>query len=330
MVKTDSSKQPAKGGSTKQQSLSLRNDTINILEKEAERRGVSRSKLVDSVLFEQLATDTVSKPTIVAVMSYKGGVAKTTTSACLAICLSEAGKRVLIVDLDGQGNISQYFRVYDPRSEESCIADVLDHASTNSNRLTLEEVMRETDYENVYVVPSNFRFSDADAKMKAETAGGIDTRLRYAIEDMKENFDYIIIDCGPRLDMTTTNAIVALEAGNHNSHIIIPVKLDGFAMAGVSQTVDLINRTARERRMAPQPWIILRTVVERNTSVYKVGSEELKNTLPNAKYFNTIIDKATIVPESSLAMIPLVSYEPDSKPSLEYRMLAQEIEDMNE
>ena len=85
--------------------------------------------------------------------------------------------------------------------------------------MSLSEVMRTTDYENVFCVPSNFRFADADTRLKAEIAGGVDTRLLYAIEDLidetarsgERKFDYIIIDCGPRLDMTTTNASLLLK-----------------------------------------------------------------------------------------------------------------------
>ena len=310
------------------QSMTLSQDTIAALEREASRRGIPKSQLADQVLNSQLETDE-GKPTIIAVMSYKGGVAKTTTSTSLAVCFAENGKRVLVIDLDGQGNASQYFQVYDPRSEDLCIADVLYIPSGGSRRLTLEEVMRPTDFENLYVVPSNFRFADADAKMKADSAGGVDTRLRYAIEDMNEIFDYIIIDCGPRLDMTTTNAIVALEAGNSKSHIIIPIKVDGFAIAGVSQTVDIINRTAVERRTHPQPWKILRTMVEPRTVSYKLGIGQLKDAIPSAVYFNVQISKSTVVTESNLAMEPLIRYEPTSKPALEYGLLAAEIEAMN-
>mgnify|MGYP002711386116 CR=1 FL=1 len=108
-------------------------------------------------------------------MSYKGGVAKTTTSTCLAVCLSELGYKVLVIDMDGQGNVSQSLGVYDPRSEEACIADVLYQATPSSPRMSLSEVMRTTDYENVFCVPSNFRFADADTRLKAEIAGGVDT-----------------------------------------------------------------------------------------------------------------------------------------------------------
>ena len=330
------SRAKVRGGEKQQQSLSLGRETVEELEKEAERRGLNKSQLADLLLNGQL-TQSADKPTIISIMSYKGGVAKTTTSTCLAVCLSELGYKVLVIDMDGQGNVSQSLGVYDPRSEEACIADVLYQATPSSPRMSLSEVMRTTDYENVFCVPSNFRFADADTRLKAEIAGGVDTRLLYAIEDLidetarsgERKFDYIIIDCGPRLDMTTTNAIVALETGNNASHIIIPIKVDGYAIAGLSQTIDTINRTARERRRLPQHWKILQTMIERNTSAYKYGCQMMKEAIPNAEYFNTKIEKSTVVPEASLAMEPLIKYDPNSKPAISYRLLAQEIEEMN-
>ena len=274
---------------------------------------------------------------IISIANHKGGVGKTTTTASVGSILATKGYKVLVIDMDGQGNVSQSLGVYDPRSEEACIADVLYQATPSSPRMSLSEVMRTTDYENVFCVPSNFRFADADTRLKAEIAGGVDTRLLYAIEDLidetarsgERKFDYIIIDCGPRLDMTTTNAIVALEAGNNASHIIIPIKVDGYAIAGLSQTIDTINRTARERRRLPQHWKILQTMIERNTSAYKYGCQMMKEAIPNAEYFNTKIEKSTVVPEASLAMEPLIKYDPNSKPAISYRLLAQEIEEMN-
>lgn len=322
-----------KSSSRKQQSLSFDKKTIERIEEEAQRRGVAKSTLVEEYLNAQMDAKTIenqSKPTIIPVLNYKGGVGKSTTSANLGVCLAEEGYRVLIIDLDGQGNISQMFRVFDPNSEKMCIADVLFQSSPKSKRLTLDEVMQETDYENLFVVPSNFRFADADARMKSEGSAGIDSRLCYAIMDMETAFDYIIIDCGPRLDMTTTNAIVALETGNDASHIIIPVKIDGFAIAGVAQTVEMINHTAKERRTQPKPYRILKTVVEPNTTAYKEGCEELKRAIPSATYFQTSISKSTRAGESTLAFLPLVAYDPTCKPSLDYRTLAREIEAMNE
>lgn len=322
------------GSEKKQQSLSLSGDTVKQLEEEAERLGIKKSQLVEQILNNKLSGDDEEepkgKPMIIAVMSYKGGVGKTTTSISLGVGLGAEGHKVLIIDMDGQGNASQYLGVYDQRSEDACIADVLCKPAPHAERMTLDEVIKETDYENVYIVPSNFRFADADASMKSEGAAGIDSRLCYAIEDMEQTFDYIIIDCGPRLDMTTTNAIVALEAGNNSSLIIIPVKVDGFAIAGVSQTIAMIQRIAKERRKKPRPWRILQTAVESRTGAYKYGLEQLKEAVPGAIFFTTKISKSTVVPESSLINTPLISYDPNSKPAMEYQLLVREIEALNE
>lgn len=324
----------------KQQSLSLGEENIEWLEEEAKRLGVKKSNLVDHFLNAQRKESELAeqaKPTVITIMNYKGGVAKTTTSSSLAVCFTEMGYKVLVIDMDGQGNISQLFRVYDPRSEEPCIADVLFHSTPGAERLPLEKIIKTAELEGsdkcIYIAPSNFRFADADARMKSEGSAGTESRLRFAIEDMdyrvdgeKIEFDYIIIDCGPKLDMTTTNAIVALEAGDKKSQVIIPVKIDGFAIAGVAQTVEMIYRTARECRTQPKPWKILRTLAEPRTNAYKIGLEELKKGIPNAQYFNTQISKGVVASESSIAMIPLVSYDPTGKQSLEYRVLAEEIE----
>ena len=159
----------SKGGEKQQQSLSLGRETVEELEREAERRGLNKSQLADLLLNGQL-TQSAEKPTIISIMSYKGGVAKTTTCTCLAVCLSEMGYKVLVIDMDGQGNVSQSLRVYDPRSEEACIADVLYQTTPNGQRKSLRDVMKPTDYNNVFCVPSNFRFADADTRLKAEIA----------------------------------------------------------------------------------------------------------------------------------------------------------------
>lgn len=311
------------------QSLSLDQNTIRKLEDEAERLGVPKSQLVDQFIREHFAgTDYENKPTIISLINFKGGVAKTTTAACLAICLGEKGHKVLIVDFDGQGNISQYFSVYDARAEDKCISDVLFTSSSTGEKLPMDAIIKETDYHNVYVAPSNFRFADADANFRNERTSS-DSLLKFAIEDMDEDFDYIIIDCGPHLDMTATNAIVALEAGSKNSMVIIPVKVDGFAIAGVAQTINTINRVANGRRQPRPNWYILKTIAEARTEVFKRGVEELEEMLPDANYFKTTISKGTKAPESSLARIPLIKYDPESIPALDYRKLVEEIEAMN-
>lgn len=320
-----------KGMQRMTQSLSLDMNTIDRLEEEAERLGVPKSQLVDQFLKDHFTkSDEDERPAIISIMSFKGGCAKTTTAASLAICLGERGHRVLIIDFDGQGNISQYFNAFDKRAEEKCISDVLFSTAKGmgDNRVPLDSIIHDTAYENVSIAPANYRFADADADFRSEKTNS-DSLLKFAIEDMQREFDYIIIDCAPSLNMTVTNAIVALEAGNKNSMIIIPVKIDGFAIAGVGQTVNTINRVATGRRTDKPRWFLLKTIAEVRTDVFTEGEKELDAAIPNANYFDTIISKGTKVPESSLARIPFMVYEPDSKPAKDYRKLTDEIEAMN-
>ncbi len=316
----------------KSQSVYLPEEVVSAIDTIANKTGQNKSQVMESYLknaVDELNGDS-SKPMIITVMSFKGGVAKTTSAANLAICLGEIGRKVLIIDLDGQGSISQYLGVYDPRAEELCIADVM-LTNAQGMRKAITQVKVNTEYENVDIVPSSFRFSDADSQMRSEASPGVDSRLQYAIEDMlkEEHYDYIIIDCPPSLGLVVTNAITALEAGNSDSMIVIPVRIDGFAIAGLSNTVNTIESVARERRTPVRQWRLLRTIAERRSIAYKEGIKLIEEQFQNARMFSTCISKAVAVVESTLAMTPLMKYDPNSKSANEYRQFAEEIEDLN-
>ena len=302
----------------------LTDEVTEALEEKAKKTGISKSEIVEQYLTQAIIDkDQEKKPMIITIMSFKGGVAKTTSAASLAICLAQDNNKVLIIDLDGQGSISQYLGVYDQTAEADCIADIM---------LTNTKGQRKTIHENVDIVPSNFRFSDADARMRNESSqSSIDSRLRFAIEDAIEetHYDYVIIDCPPSLGLVVTNAITALEAGNDASMIIIPVRCDGFAIAGLSNTISTIEQVARERRTRMRKWKLLSTIAEKNTVAYREGKKIIERSFKNAEFFNTVIPKNTSVIESTLAMQPAVIYDPKSKASEEYHRLAEEIEEIN-
>lgn len=310
------------------QSVSLDKQIVEKLDSMADRGGLSKSQLVESLVTKALGDDT-PRPTILTFLNFKGGVAKTTSATSLAISLGQLGKKVLIIDYDAQGNASQVFNKFDETEEKECIFDVLFSSGLGVQKKTIEEVMETTDYENVSIVPSNFRFLEADSYFRNEKTGS-DNLLKYAIEDLGTPFDYIIIDCGPRLDMTTTSALAAMEAGNSNSTVVIPAKIDGYTIAGMPRAIRTIQDVARSRRQEPQPWRILITIAESRTVAFEAGLSMLKEKMPDAQFYNTQIPKSTKTNESSLAMMPLAAYEPDSPTSLAYLQLAREIENMNE
>lgn len=310
----------------------LTDEVTEALEEKAKKTGLAKSEIVEQYLAEaMISKDQDAKPMIITIMSFKGGVAKTTSAASLALCLAQRNHKVLVIDLDGQGSISQYLGVYDQTAEADCIADIM-FTSPKGTRKSILDIVQKTEYPNLDIVPSNFRFSDADSRMRSESSqSSIDSRLEFAIEDMLEEvqYDYIIIDCPPSLGLVVTNAITALEAGNDASMIIIPVRCDGFAIAGLSNTISTIEQVARERRSRVRKWKLLSTIAEKNTVAYREGKKIIEKSFKNADFFNTVIPKNTSVIESTLAMQPAVIYDPTAKASEEYRRLTEEIEEIN-
>lgn len=323
-------------------------DVYALVADESDRKGMTMSWVLEDIIAQQLGDKNevgtlVAKsgnelpakkklPTILTIINFKGGVAKTTTTTSLAACLGKLGKKVLVIDFDAQGNASISFNVFDKKKKDPCIVDVLFGPERGQQRMTLEEVMRETACENVKVVPSNMRFLKADAMIRNEN--GSETLLQYAIQDMmdrgKENFDYIIIDLGPNLNMTTTNALVAMEVGNENSMVILPVKLDEYSIVGIPEVIETIENVAKARRTRTQKWRILLTIIEPTTVTYEAALDELQSEVPEAKYFETQIRKATKVNEATLAKLPVSAYAPRTNVAKDYHNLAKEIEAMHE
>ena len=311
------------------------NENIN---RKAKETGKSKSEVVNELLKGETTESNKEKPMIIVTSSHKGGVAKTITAANLAVELAIKGKKTLIIDLDGQGSISEYLHVYDGDNQLPCIADVM-IADDNGEEMTLAQVKRPAMYEddseefheieNLEVVPSDLRFDNADSKMKnSGSMAGIDTRLHDAIEDLlqEEEYDYIIIDCPPRVDLVTTNAITALRAGKPESMVIVPVRPDGFSKRGMESTVSAIEAVGRKKRTYTSNWMLLRTIDEPRTNLSKILEETIMHDFPHAKFLETKIEKAVVVMESSQFYTPLAYYAENSKSRSQYIALADEIE----
>ena len=325
-------------------------DIYALIAEESDKKGRSMTWVLEDIIEQQLGgkkeeamlrtepEDTVPPkkklPTILTIINFKGGVAKTTTATSLASCLGKMGKRVLVIDFDAQGNTSMSFNVFDKKKKEPCIVDVLFEEKRGQRKMTLEEVMRETACVNVKVVPSNMRFLRADAMIRNEN--GSETLLQYAIQDMidrdVENFDYIIIDLGPNLSMITTNALVAMEVGNDNSMVIIPVRLDEYSIVGISEVVEAVENVAKARRTRPQLWKLLITALDVADPYYPEAMEELQKEVPDAQYFKTKIRMARKgkVSEATIKKRPFADYAPRTLAAKDYQNLAKEIEAMHE
>jgi chromosome partitioning protein len=156
----------------------------------------------------------------VAIANQKGGVGKTTTAVNLGACLAQKGKRVLIIDHDPQGNSTSGIGL--KKSEiKSCIYDVL------INETPLDQVVLQTQVENLKIAPATIRLAGAEAELVGMMAR--DQRLKRAIEPIKDQFDYILIDCPPSLGNLTINALAAADS------IILPIQCEYYALEGLSQ-----------------------------------------------------------------------------------------------
>ena len=323
--------------------------TLDVIDKDAKRAGVTRNTLITQQLksLTPKEVDDNEKPLIIVTSSHKGGVAKTITAGNLAVEFALSGKKTLAIDLDGQGSLSLYLGVYDEDGTKPSIAEVMIPNPATGECLPLFKTINKaktTDadgnvitIDNLDVVPCDLRFDSADSLMKNGQSAGIDTRLRNAIEDLlaeqkgygEKLYDVIIIDCPPALGLTATNAIIAMEAGNKNSLVIIPVRADGFSKRGMQNTINAIKNIAKQRRTEEVNWVLLATNNEPRTNIARYLETTIHEDYPYAQFFKTKINKAVAITESSLFFTPLAYYENGEKSRESYIDLMHEIEEMS-
>ena len=155
----------------------------------------------------------------VSIFNIKGGVAKTTSTANLGAVLSQEGKKVLLIDLDPQSNLTKLFKAYS--MDDLTISDVL-----LDKDLDITKVIKHTDFENIDILPSNVTLAFAERKILLDVSRSQQNRLAKALKNI-EGYDYCIIDCPPALNMITVNALCATD------EVIVPIKIDKFALDGL-------------------------------------------------------------------------------------------------
>lgn len=172
------------------------------------------------------------KPQVLTVFSSKGGAGKTTIAALLAWKLAEQGESVLIIDLDGQSNISRLFEAEKP---SSTIADIFPKEN-GAPAKALDEIIVPANCENVWIAPSG------DSLWELREADIPETMLRDAIEEMERDFDRVIIDCAPTMGNLNAGAIRAIEAGNEKSTVVVPTRATATDMAAAAMDLKMIRR----------------------------------------------------------------------------------------
>ncbi len=251
-------------------------------------------------------------PRIIAVANQKGGVGKTTTTINLSAALAEKGRRVLVIDLDPQGNASTGLGI-DPEARDYTTYELL------LEDVPLDEVVLPTSSEGLFVIPATVDLSSADIELISNEKRSflLHDALRQTAMDAFD-LDYILIDCPPSLNLLTVNAMVAAHS------ILVPLQSEFFALEGLSQ----LMLTIREVREAANPALRIEGIVltmydSRNRLSQQVEMDARDNL--GDLVFKTIIPRNVRVSEAPSYSIPVLSYDSNSKGAAAYRALAVEL-----
>ena len=246
---------------------------------------------------------------ILAIANQKGGGGKTTTSVSLSACLAYIGKKVLLVDIDPQGNATSGTGI-DKADVEQCIYDVLVDDVEASN------VILETKVENLYAIPATIQLAGAEIELVPTISREI--RLKRALEEVQSQFDYIVIDCPPSLGLLTLNALTAADA------VLIPVQCEYYALEGLSQLLNTVRLVQKHLNHDLKIEGVLLTMLDARTNLGLQVIEEVKKYCQD-KVYQTIIPRNVRLSEAPSHGEPIIIYDPKSRGAEVYLQLAKEV-----
>ena len=245
----------------------------------------------------------------IAIANQKGGVGKTTTAINLSAALAEKGKKVLTIDLDPQGNTTSGLGIDKNNCKYTVNELMLDECS-------IKQCIRSNIYDNLCLIPSNVNLSAAEI----ELIGVKDKEyiLKNEVEWIKDDFDYIIIDCPPSLNMLTVNGMTTADS------VIVPIQCEYYALEGLSQLLHTINLV--KERLNPRLTIegVVFTMYDARTNLSLQVVENVKNNL-NQQIYKTIIPRNVKLAEAPSYGLPITIYDGKSAGAESYRQLAQEV-----
>ena len=251
-------------------------------------------------------------PKIIAVANQKGGVGKTTTTINLAAALSEAGKRVLVVDLDPQGNASTGLGIEVEDREYTTYELLLED-------IELNDVVLSTQTEGLYIVPATVDLSSADIELFSNEKRSflLHDALRQTQMDQFD-LDYILIDCPPSLNLLTVNAMIASHS------VLVPLQSEFFALEGLSQLMLTIREVRQSGNKDLRIEGVLLTMYDKRNNLSQQVESDARSNLGEL-VFKTMIPRNVRVSEAPSFAMPVLSYDPASKGAAAYRDLAAEL-----
>ncbi len=245
---------------------------------------------------------------VIAVFNQKGGVGKTTTNVNLSSCIAIKGKRVLVVDIDPQGNTTSGLGI-DKKSLQTTIYEVL------IGEAKPEEVIIETAVESLYIIPSSVQLAGAEIELTEFQER--EKMLKKALAGIRDKYDYVFVDCPPSLGLLTINALAAADS------VLIPIQCEYYALEGVSQLMNTIWLV--QRSLNPDLTVegVVLSMFDGRTNLSIQVVDEVKRFF-KGKVYTSIIPRNIRLAEAPSYGIPIVMYDPKSKGAQAYEELADE------
>lgn len=246
---------------------------------------------------------------IIAITNQKGGVGKTTTTVNLGACLATLGKKVLLVDIDPQGNTTSGVGI-NKADVAHCIYDVL------INDVHPKDAIADTAIENLKIIPATIQLAGAEIELVPTISREI--RLKKSLQLIEHLFDYILIDCPPSLGILTVNSLTASDS------VIIPIQCEYYALEGLSQLLNTVRLVQKHLNTSLQIEGVLLTMFDARTNLGIQVIEEVKKYFQQ-KVYRTIIPRNVRLSEAPSHGQAIITYDPRSKGAEVYLELAKEV-----